>query len=126
MRGGDEKLLETVRGHEPRGYELVIDAARALTSAVQLAKNGGALLIFGVCPKGEKMEISPFDVYSRDLTILGSFSIRGTFHAALKMIEGGQLELAPLLGERYSLEDLPRALEVMAMGGTDRKLVVMP
>ena len=74
--GRRRKLLETVRGHEPRGYEPVIDATgsvRALTSAVQPAKNGGALLIFGVCPKGEKMEISPFDVYSRDLTILGIF-----------------------------------------------------
>jgi D-arabinitol dehydrogenase (NADP+) len=129
VSGGDEKVRQTLRGLEQRGYELVIDATgsvRALRTAVQLVKNSGSLLIFGVCPEGERIEISPFDVYRRDLTILGSFSIRHTFHAALKMIEGGHLELEPLLGERYRLEELPRALDTMAKGKTDRKLLVVP
>jgi threonine dehydrogenase-like Zn-dependent dehydrogenase len=91
-----------------------------------MVKSSGTLLIFGVCPEKERLEISPFEIYRRDLTILGSFSLRRTFHAALRMIEGGQLTLGPLLGERHRLEDLPRALDAMARGKADKKLLVIP
>lgn len=129
VSGRTEKLADVLREREPRGYDLVIDATgstRALQSAIPLVKNSGKLLIFGVCPEGKKIEISPFDVYRRDLSILGSFSIRRTFLAALRMIEGGHLELDALVGERYRLEDLPRALDSMAKGKVNKKLLVTP
>jgi 2-desacetyl-2-hydroxyethyl bacteriochlorophyllide A dehydrogenase len=127
--GRTESLVEALCDLEPRGYDLVIDATgstRALQSAIRLVKNSGKLLIFGVCPENERIEISPYDIYRRDLTILGSFSIRRTFLAALRMIDGGHLRLEELLGGRYSLEDLPRALESVAKGQADKKLLVVP
>ena len=126
---GGEKLIAELRSSEPRGYDLVIDATgstKALASALQVVKNSGTLLMFGVCPQGEKLEISPFDIYRRDLTILGSFSIRRTFLAALRMVEGGQLNLGALVGEKYRLADLPLALDRMAQGSADKKLVIVP
>ena len=124
-----ESAAEELRSREPRGYDLVIDATgspRALKAALALVKNSGKLLMFGVCAQGDRLEISPYDIYRRDLTILGSFSIRRTFLAALRMIEGGQLELSPLVGERLPLADLPRALEMVARGQSDRKLAIVP
>jgi D-arabinitol dehydrogenase (NADP+) len=125
---GGGSIGAALREREPRGYDLVIDATgstRALREAVPLVKNSGKLLMFGVCPQGETMEISPYDIYRRDLTILGSFSIRRTFLAALRMIEGGQLTLDALLGERFPLEGLPRALDEMAKGRTNKKLSIV-
>jgi D-arabinitol dehydrogenase (NADP+) len=129
LSGRTEKLVEAVRDLEPRGYDLVIDATgstAALRSAFKLVKNSGKLLIFGVCPAGETIEISPYDIYRRDLTILGSFSIRRTFLAALRMIDGGRLRLEELLGERYALEGLPLALDSMAKGQANKKLLIVP
>ena len=129
VSGRAENLAETLREREPRGYDLVIDATgspRALKSAIPMVKNSGKLLVFGVCPENDKIEISPYDIYRRDLTILGSFSIRRTFLAALRVIAGGQLNLEALVGEKYRLEDLPRALDGMAKGATNKKLLVVP
>jgi len=125
----DGSVAEHLRSREPRGYDLVIDATgspRALKTALTLVKNSGKLLMFGVCAQADRLEISPFDVYRRDLTILGSFSIRRTFLAALRMIDGGQLELSLLVGERLPLADLPRALDMLAAGKSDRKLAIVP
>jgi D-arabinitol dehydrogenase (NADP+) len=129
LHGGSPTLSEELRGGEPRGYECVIDATgsvRALRTAIGMVKNSGTLLVFGVAPQGETMEISPYDIYRRDLSILGSFSIRRTFVAALRMLEGGGLELGGLLGDRYPLEELPRALDLLARGQADRKLLITP
>jgi D-arabinitol dehydrogenase (NADP+) len=129
VAAGTADVARELREREPRGYDLVIDATgspRALQGAIPLVKNSGKLLVFGVCPEGAKIEISPYEIYRRDLTILGSFSIRRTFLASLRMIAGGQLNLGALVGEKYRLEDLPRALDSMAKGLANKKLVVVP
>jgi D-arabinitol dehydrogenase (NADP+) len=127
--GDAPKLNEALRAIEPRGYDLVIDATgvpEVVENAIRWVKNGGKMLIFGVCPEGHRIRLDPFEIYRRDLSIVGSFSIRKTFLSAVRMIEGGQIDLAPLLGESFPLSDLPRAFDMMASGRSSKKLVVTP
>lgn len=129
VSGDVPELTEILRRYEPRGYDLVIDATgvpRVVDNAIGHVKNSGKLLIFGVCPPGDTISINPFEVYRRELSIIGSFSIRKTFLAALRMVQGGQIALEPLLGESYRLSDLPQAFDLVAKGISSKKLVVTP
>ena len=80
----DNALQAKLKKIAPYGFDVVIDAtgiARVLGDSVQYVKNGGRYLVFGVCGPHDKVEISPFEIYRRDLEIIGSFAqmINGWF-----------------------------------------------
>lgn len=127
--GDDPNLKGALHDIEPRGYDLVIDATGApkvVENAVQYVKNSGKLLIFGVCPPDAKISISPFEIYKRDIEIIGSFAIRKTYLAALRMMESGYIKVDPLIGGTFPLSEFPKALDIVANGKADMKLVIIP
>lgn len=71
------------------GADLAIEAtgvplvAAGLTSYIA---NGGKGLFFGVCPSEVKIDIAPFEVFRRQLTLAGSHSLNHNLPEALKMI----------------------------------------
>ncbi|NPV54972.1 MAG: zinc-dependent alcohol dehydrogenase family protein [Firmicutes bacterium] len=129
FKGDDPDLTKALRDVEPRGYDLVIDATgvpKVVENAIQYVKNSGKLLIFGVCPPEGRISISPFEIYKRDLEIIGSFAIKKTYLAALRMMESGYIKVDPLIGGVFPLPEFPTALELMASGRADMKLIVTP
>lgn len=57
------------------GFPFVIDAVGAsavLSQGIRLASRGARILLFGVAPQHDALSISPYDVYIRELTLLGS------------------------------------------------------
>jgi D-arabinitol dehydrogenase (NADP+) len=74
---------------------------------VARVKSGGKLLLFGVCPEDTKISISPFEIYRRDLSILGTFALRYSFDPALELIRNGVVQVKPLLRPLLSLEEIP-------------------
>lgn len=48
--------------------------------------NGGKGLFFGVCPSGAKIDVSPFEVFRRQLTLAGSHSLNHNIPKALGVI----------------------------------------
>ncbi len=49
--------------------------------------------MFGVCGPQDRIEVSPFEIYRRDLTIVGSFAIRRTYDRAFKLMEHGRIKV---------------------------------
>jgi len=102
-------------GFAPHGFDLVVDATGIPEVAGDLtrhATSGGTVMYFGVCPPDSRISLSPFDVYKRDLTIVGSFSLATEFSAALDMLGcPGAVRTEPLVSDVISLDDLPALLE---------------
>jgi len=96
-----------------------------LGDSVQYVKNGGRYLVFGVCGPQDKVEVSPFEIYRRDLEIIGSFAIRRTYDRAFKLMERGAVDVKKLLSEAMPVEELPRGLEMMKKGTAPMKLQVV-
>jgi D-arabinitol dehydrogenase (NADP+) len=78
-----------------------------------------------VNPTEARVQISPFDVYRKDLTIYGSFALRFTFGDALALLEGGAVDVGPLLSDRFPIEDFREALE-LAGSGQAYKVQIQP
>lgn len=64
------------------------------------------------------MEISPYDVYLRDIKIIGTFSLRRTMAAALNMIGSGSVQVKPLLSHRLSLDEFSKGINLIGRDET--------
>lgn len=119
-----EKLAKIAR----YGFDVVIDAtgvARVMQDSIKYVKNGGRYLVFGVCGPTETVALSPFEIYRRDLEIIGSFAIRRTYDRAFKLMENGAVDVKRLIHEAMPVEDLPRGLEMMKKGTAGMKLQIV-
>src|SRR5206468_4585551 len=85
-----------LREISPLGFDVVIDCTGVPAVVEHMfvhVRNNGKLLFFGVNPPDARIALSPYDVYRKDLEILGSFALRYTFHAALALLESGAVDV---------------------------------
>jgi NADPH2:quinone reductase len=96
------------------GWDLVVDASghpAAIAAGLGHLRRGGRLLVFGVAPTAARVEFSPFDVFSRELTIIGTTSVRNSFRRAGELLATGTLPVELLVTEPLPLAASPLALE---------------
>jgi threonine dehydrogenase-like Zn-dependent dehydrogenase len=97
-----------------KGVEAAIDAAggsNPLTLAFNCLEPGGRLLVFGVASESDVWSIKPYDIYKRELTIIGSFINPYEMDGALNLLASGALNVKPLISHVIKLEDLEKALK---------------
>ncbi|HOV23622.1 MAG TPA: zinc-dependent alcohol dehydrogenase family protein [Candidatus Marinimicrobia bacterium] len=100
--------------HTQGGAEVVIECVGAIPAADQvfrLVKNGGRVIIFGVSPIGGKISISPYEIYRRDISVIGSFLNPFTFKTAVDLLENGRIELNDLDIKTFKLADIHNAFD---------------
>jgi 2-desacetyl-2-hydroxyethyl bacteriochlorophyllide A dehydrogenase len=121
----DRKLMAL----EPFGYDVVVDATGA-PSVIQgmfaYAKPRAKLWVFGVAPTGAKIEIIPYDVFRKDLKIIGSFAVNRTFPQAIALIEQGAVQVMPLISHRLPLDEFARGLEMAQRDPARMKVQFVP
>jgi threonine dehydrogenase-like Zn-dependent dehydrogenase len=103
---------------EPPGEraDVVVDAVGSqLPAALDLARAGGRILLFGVNAQA-RAEVAQERITRGELTILGSFVGQDVFPDAIRLLEQGRLDLEPLVTHRLELEELPAALAELRAG----------
>ena len=124
----DNALEAKLRKIAPYGFDVVLDAtgvAKVMQDTLKFVKPGGTYVVFGVCGPQDKIDFYPFDVYRRDLTIVGSFAIRRTYDRAFKLMEAGVVDVKKLIHEALPVEEIGRGLEMMKKGQAPMKLQVV-
>ncbi|UQA62083.1 zinc-dependent alcohol dehydrogenase family protein [Polyangium aurulentum] len=124
----DNALEGRLKKIAPYGFDVVIDCtgiAPVMQNSIKYVKNGGKYLVFGVCGPHDKIEISPFEIYRRDIEIIGSFAIRRTYDRAFKLMEHGVVKVDKLIHEAMPVEELPRGLDMMKRGAAAMKLQIV-
>lgn len=91
--------------------------------ALHLARRGGHIVWFGVCPKGESIPIVPFDVNENELLISGSFNNPYTQFKALKLLASGKIRTEKLVNPKISLNDFNKVWGIF--GGPDTMRVMI-
>jgi 2-desacetyl-2-hydroxyethyl bacteriochlorophyllide A dehydrogenase len=97
----------------PRGFDVVVDATgipQVIEQALTYLGPAGKFLQFGVTDKTAKIQFSPFELFQRDWTIIGSMATNDTFHAALQWAKAQRIRLEPLITSVIALEDVPQLL----------------
>jgi len=99
------------------GADVVIECVGSESTAqqaVSLASEAGRVLFFGVSPEAARVSVSPYQVYRKELTITGSFTNPFTQGRALSLLNSGRLKVEELITHRLPLDQLPKALDLMA------------
>jgi len=113
-------------GLVPGGADVVLECAgttETFEQALALARRGGTVLIFGVAPQGARAGISPFDIFARELRIVGAYLNPHTHGRAVELVASGRLALAPLVTHQLSLDDVPAVLLAGPIAGEVKAMV---
>ena len=95
------------------GFDVVIECVgrkESMTQAVKMAKKGGTVLLFGVSAPNTKIEVQPFDIFSKELTIKGSFINPHTHDLAISLVQQGKIQIKPLLSHQFTMDQLPEIM----------------
>ena len=99
-----------------RGVDIAIVATgnvKAIETAIKILAPTGKLLLFGVAHKDAVINVRPFEVYRKELTIMGSFTNPYTMNEAIDLLMKGVVNYKELITHRVQLED---ALNILAKG----------
>jgi len=94
--------------------DLVVEATGVPAVASGLSNymaNGGKGLFFGVCPSDAKIEIAPFEVFRRQLTLAGSHSLNHNIPRALEVITGLGDHVDRVVSHRLPLQEIAEILD---------------
>lgn len=98
------------------GSDIVVDAVGSqLPAALDLVRRAGRILLFGVNSQA-RAEVAQQRITRNELTILGSYVGDRVFPDAIRLLEQGRLDLAPLVTHRIGLEELPAAVDELRAG----------
>lgn len=123
----DKDLRSNVKKFYPSGADVVIDATgipEVVQSMPEYVKDAGKLLFFGVCPQDSSISINPYNVYKRELTIYGSFSLLHDFPSAIKLLQSGAIDVKSLVSHQFSLDDFMKGFNLMLGAGEFIKILI--
>lgn len=125
---GADQVCEHMEELRPNTYDVVIDATGAIpvmNRAIDFARQGGTVLLFGVPPAGKNMEFEAFKVFQKGLTLLSSFtSVRNSFQA-VHLLQSGQIDVKPLISHCLPLKEMPAAIGMIDRRDPQVKKVIM-
>jgi 2-desacetyl-2-hydroxyethyl bacteriochlorophyllide A dehydrogenase len=113
-----------LRDLAPEGFDIVIDATgipKVIENGFKQLKPRGTFLQFGVTPNDAQITLSPYDIFRKDWTILGSFALSYTFQPAIDWLHYGVINVEPLVSHTVPMEDFA---EVFGMFGDGHTLKV--
>lgn len=104
---------------EPEGWDLVVDATgnpAAVQDGLRRVARGGTFLQLGVTSPDARVEIAPYDVYRREITVRGSMAVLHSFERAVGLFAAGVLDPGLLVTRRAPLHEYADALAAFGRG----------
>lgn len=124
-----ENLVQMIRGYSRAdGADVVIECVGnpiATEQAFQIAGKGARVVLFSVPNPKETYELKLFDVFKKELTIVGSLINPDTHQRAVNLINSGRIEIKKLITQVYDIEHLEEAIKCQ-MSLESIKVIVKP
>jgi D-arabinitol dehydrogenase (NADP+) len=111
----DQSQDAMLKSLAPQGFDIVVDATgipKVLEGTFAYARPRGKIWVFGVTPVGTLVNFPAYEVFRRDLKIIGSFAVNRTFPQSIALIQSGVVKVEPLISHQLSLDEFPRGLEL--------------
>lgn len=121
------ELICGPRGLIPGGVDVVLECAgvgETVQQAMKLVRPGGTAVILGVMPQGKKIEIEPFDLLFREVSLRTSFLNPFTHRRAAELIASGKIEVERLISRKVTLDKAPSIISNPPAPGEVKVLVV--
>jgi len=121
-----QKKLKECSGTD--GVDVVIECVGktiATKQAFMAAKRGATLLLFSVSDPDTVYEMNVYDVFQKELKIVGSFVNPDTHERAANLIGNGKIIIEPIITHSFPIEKLEEAI-LMQTSNDSIKVIVEP
>ncbi len=111
----DEVTPEAMMRVAPLGFEVVVDATgvpAVIDRTFAYARARGTVWLFGVAPTDATATFNPYEVFRRDLRIVGSYAVNKTFHESIALLASGAVEVGPLLSHSLALSEFEEGMRI--------------
>ncbi len=108
------------------GADVVIECVgKPKTSqlALEMARRGGTVEFFGVCPIGDRILVEPNQVYFKELTIVGSYVNPNTFSRSIALLGSGRIRIDKFQINKFPLDGVHEALAFQREGKTIKSIL---
>lgn len=116
---GASRVVADVLELEDSVFDLALDASghpAAITAAIRLLGKRGCLVQMGVAAPHATVEFNPFEIYAKEISIIGSNSLAEQYeNAAKRMVTLGPT-LEKLVTGSFSIDDINLAMDAMRSG----------
>jgi len=121
-----DDIVAAVMERTEVGADVVIECVgkpATMQMSLTLARRGGVVEFFGVCPIGATIPVEPNLVYFKELTIVGSYVNPHTFTRAATLLNAGKVRTESLLIQQFPLEGVHEAFAALREGRTLKSVV---
>ena len=116
---------DTFKDFAEHGFHVVADATgvpKVIEQTFSYVRPGGKVWIFGVANANATASFSPYDVFRRDLKIIGSFALNKTFPESIALLQSGAVKVDTLISHKLALEQFEEGLQIAARSPTRMKI----
>ncbi|RLG53902.1 MAG: hypothetical protein DRO00_02665 [Thermoproteota archaeon] len=110
-----EKVKEESNGRGADIVFLTVSSPKAFRTALNACRKGGTISLFAPTSPKEFVEISPHDLFFKEISIIPSYS---TSHIetreALSLLSSKRIDASKIITHRFSLDDVGKAFELAA------------
>lgn len=125
---GDDITDKVRKFTDGRGADLVIESAGAvstLAQAIDLARLGGRLLLFGIYTV-EEAALPFYQLYFKELSIINARAAkREDYPACIELVSSGQVDLETMISHVLPLNELERAITMLDKRDDHRMKVIL-
>jgi 2-desacetyl-2-hydroxyethyl bacteriochlorophyllide A dehydrogenase len=126
--GGDGAIEKVREATEGRGADVVIETTGVLPSlaaAVNMARSGGRLLLFGIITAKEGA-LPFYDLYFKELALINARVAKSEdYPSAIALVERGVVRLEPLVSDVMPLGELKAAIGMLGSDSGQRMKIIM-
>ncbi|MEJ2637438.1 MAG: alcohol dehydrogenase catalytic domain-containing protein [Calditrichia bacterium] len=111
--------------YDRSGFDIIIDCSgnpQAISEAMKLLNPLGKFLFFGVCPQHSQLQLKPFDIFKKELTLLGSVINPFTFSRAIDFLKRVGLSVENFGIKFFSLRDFQEAIQQIKKGEVNKAI----
>mgnify|MGYP001553670597 FL=1 len=126
IEGPDTLAVRNVPDPNPVDGEVVVEVAGCGICGTDVHLVDGSLpgTPYPLIPGHEFYGLAPYDVYRREITIVGSMAVLDSFDRAITALADRPQVAAALVSHRIPLGDYPTALEVFRSGRSGKVEIV--
>ena len=102
-------------------FDLVVDCTgvpEVCARMPEFARDGSTILFFGVCPPAAKAAFSPYEIFRRELTLIGSHAVSFNLPDAIEVLNGLGEKAEALVSHRLTLDGVANQLATPVKTGT--------
>jgi L-iditol 2-dehydrogenase len=131
VRADEPKLIDRViAANDGRRIDRVLVCAASKTAmqqALQLVELGGSVLFFAPLLPDDTLDYPAHDLWKKGVTIVQSYAgPPADMQTALRLIEAGRVDVAPMITHRIPLERTEEGFRLMTESGDSLKVIVQP